>query len=166
MKEFNVGTILKKQEARLGKRKVGVKKTLEFINQDLKNMMEAKNTQDKEDMEAALVSFYGNRQTLKEKGFDESIMKDFDEKVDVILGMKELSQDEKVKETMRNMQYDMQNILKAKSNQDNEGMEAALHSFYGNRKTLKGKGVDEDVMKDFDDAVGSILKKPDVRLGR
>merc|ERR1740129_1772008 len=84
----------------------------------------------------------------------------------MILKMGHSIQDDEIKETMRNMQHDMQNILKAKSNQDNEDMEAALHSFYGNRKTLKGKSVDEDVMKDFDDTVGAILKKPDVRLSR
>merc|ERR1712190_224228 len=126
-------------------------------------MIEAKNTQDNEVMEDALASFYGNRKTLKEKGFDDSIIKDFDEKVGVILGAKQLSQQEKSKETMINMQYDMQNILKAKSNQDKENMEAALHSFYRNRKALKNNGVDEEVLNEFNDAVASVLQKPNDR---
>jgi len=168
LNEFNdaVASVLQKPNDRKVKRKVGIKKTLEYINQDLKNMMEAKNTQNNEDMEDALVSFYGNRKSLKEKGFDESIMNDYDEKVGVILGMKQLSQDEKAKETMINMQYDMQNILKAKSSQDKEDMEAALHSFYRNRKALKSKDVDENVLNEFNDAVESILKKQDVRLSK
>merc|ERR1740121_2564495 len=114
------------------------KETMINMQYDMQNNLKAKSSQDKEDMEDALVSFYGNRKSLKEKGFDESIMNDYDEKVGVILGMKQLSQDEKAKETMINMQYDMQNILKAKSSQDKEDMEAALHSFSKNRKALKG----------------------------
>merc|ERR1719464_1405718 len=118
-------------------------------------------------MEAALHSFYWNRKTLKDKDVDEDVMKEFNDTVDAILKKrKQLSLDDKVKETMRNMQYDMQNILKVKSNQDSEDMEVALHSFYANRKTLKEKGVDEDAMKEFSDTVGAILKKPDVRLGK
>merc|ERR1740121_45855 len=168
MKEFDdtVEAILKKPGVGQGKKKKGVTKTLESINQDLKNMMKARSTQDNEYMEAALVSFYGNRKTLEDKDVDENILRDFDEKVNVILGMNQLPQHDKVKETMINMQYDMQNIVKAKSNQNNEDMESALHSFYINRKTLKENGADEGVMKEFSDAVDAVLKKSDVGLGK
>merc|ERR1711862_1049520 len=135
------------------------KETMRNMQYDMQNILKAKSNKNNEDMEAALHSSYGNRHALQEKGVEEAAMKDFDEKVDAILGMKQLSQDEKDKETMRNMQYDMQNILKAKNNQDNEDMEAALHSFYGNRKPSKDNGGDEGVVKEFIDAVDVILKK-------
>merc|ERR1719438_770842 len=64
------------------------------------------------------------------------------------------------------MEQDLQNIMDAKSNQDDEDMEAALHSFYMNRKTLKDKGVDEDTMKEFDREVDAILEKPEIRTGK
>merc|ERR1740121_261765 len=168
MKEFSdaVDAVLKKFDAGLGKRKDGIKRVMESINQDLNNILEAKNSDDAEDMEAALLSFYGNRKTLEEEDADENIVRDFDERVNDILEMKQLSQDDKVKETMINMQYDMQNIVKAKNNQDNEDMESALHSFYINRKTLKENGADEGAMKEFSDAVDAVLKKSDVGLGK
>merc|ERR1719438_612304 len=64
------------------------------------------------------------------------------------------------------MEQDLQNIMDAKSNQDDEDMEDALHSFYRNRKTLKDKGVDEDTMKEFDREVDAILEKPEIAKSR
>merc|ERR1711862_143432 len=116
-----------------------------------------------EDMEAALFSFYGNRQALKEKGIDGSIVKDFDKKVDAILNMPDIGETWNSSD-MDLMEQDLQNIMDAKSNQDDEDMEDALHSFYRNRKTLKDKGVDEDTMKEFDREVDAILEK--VRIAK
>merc|ERR1711982_289084 len=137
------------------------KETMDHIKKDMKKILEAKESKDNEDMEAALFSFYGNRQALKEKGIDGSIVKDFDKKVDAILNMPDIGETWHSSD-MDLMEQDLQNIMDAKSNQDDEDMEDALHSFYRNRKTLKDKGVDEDTMKEFDREVDAILEKPEI----
>lgn len=168
MKDFDheVDTILEKPDVRLSMSDEGVKEVLESINQDVKNVMEAKNSQDKEDMEAALVSFYRNRKTLDEIGFDPSITKDFDEKVDSILMMSKVNQDEEAHssdaeytmgELMDATEYDVQNIIDARNIRDDSAMDAALNSFYAKRKILKARGVDKNFMKDFDDKVHAVL---------
>merc|ERR1711862_346264 len=132
------------------------------MEQDLQNIMDAKESQDDEDMEAALHSFYKNRKTLKDKGVDESIMKEYDYEVDAILEKKNDRIDD-VENAMELIENDLQNIMDAKNSQDKEDIETALHSFYENRKTLKEKGADKDAIKDFDGVVDAILEKPNIR---
>merc|ERR1711862_991789 len=84
-------------------------------------------------------------------------MRDIDNKVEVILKMSKLRD---------LIEKDLQNIMDAKNAKDGEGMKTALHSFYENRKTLKDKGVDESVVKKFDDEVDAILKKKNFGQGR
>jgi len=144
---------------------------IDLMEYDLQNIMDAKSTQDDEDMEAALRSFYGNRKTLKDKGVDEDIIKEFDREVDGILNMPEIGKawlvQGKSKEPASSdrdlMWYDIQNIMDAKNTHNDEDIETALHSFYRNRETLKDKGVDEDSMKEFDREVNAIIKKPGIR---
>jgi len=249
--------LILKPDGRQGKSKESAKGKLEVIDHDLEKIMEAENIHDEEVMEAALISFYEDRQKLKEKGVDESILKDyeeklddileteklrkdkrvvnsdkfdesylkgvhekaddtledgelnqdkevvhsdadgldyfekdFDEKADEILENEELNQDRRVvrsdsfdyfekdfheetdrgkrvvfdekvdaaKYIMDSIAFDIENIMHAKDTQDDEDMETALHSFYLKRKALKETGVDEDIMKGFDDKVDVILK--------
>merc|ERR1711862_1006203 len=82
--------------------------------------------------------------------------------VDAILEKKNDRIDD-VKDAMESIENDLQNIMDAKNSQDKEDIETALHSFYENRKTLKVKGVDKDIIKDFDGVVDSILEKPIIR---
>merc|ERR1711983_594274 len=129
--------------------------------------MDAKESQDDEDMEAALHSFYKNRKTLKDKGADKDAIKDFDRVVDAILEKPNIRTDESMKATSSDidlMEQDLQYIMDAKESQDDEDMEAALHSFYKNRKTLKDKGVDESTMKEYDYEVDAILEKKNDRI--
>merc|ERR1711862_791443 len=166
MKEYDyeVDAILEKKNDRID----DVKDAMELIENDLQNIMDAKNSQDKEDIETALHSFYENRKTLKEKGVDKDIIKDFDGVVDSILEKPIIRTDESMKATSSDidlMEQDLQYIMDAKESQDDEDMEAALHSFYKNRKTLKDKGVDESTMKEYDYQVDAILEKKNDRNG-
>merc|ERR1711862_631828 len=113
--------------------------------------MDAKNTKDGEGMKAALHSFHENRKKLKDKGVDESVMKEFDVEVDAILKNKDLRQGRI--SNMDRIENDLQNIMDAR-----EGMDDALHSFIENRKSFKY----EAVMKKFDNYVEAILNKPNV----
>merc|ERR1711862_752140 len=118
---MGVDAILEKKNDRID----DGKDAMESIENDLQNIMDAKNSQDKEDIETALHSFYENRKTLKEKGVDKDIIKDFDRVVDSILEKPNIRTDESM-------------------------MEASSPSFYMNRKTLKDKGVDEKTIKEYD----------------
>merc|ERR1711862_1009920 len=161
---MGVDAILEKKNDRID----DVKDAMESIENDLQNIMDAKNSQDKEDIETALHSFYENRKTLKEKGADKDAIKDFDRVVDAILEKPNIRTDESMKATssdMDLMEQDLQNIMDAKESQDDEDMEAALHSFYKNRKTLKDKGVDESTMKEYDYEIDAILEKKNDRNG-
>merc|ERR1712190_595513 len=62
------------------------------------------------------------------------------------------------KDIMDSIDVDIDKIKDAKDTQDDEDMEAALHSFYFNRNALKEIGVDEDIMKGLDDMVDAMLK--------
>merc|ERR1711983_207758 len=153
MKEFDreVDAILKKPGIR------AMSSDIFVLEQDLQNIMDAKESQDDEGMEEALHSFYRNRKTVKE----------YDREVYAILEKLRIAKSrEDVKEAMRNIRMDMSEILKAKKTQDDESMETALYSFYGNRKTLKKEGVNESILTDFDAKVEVILNKPDIKKGK
>merc|ERR1711862_322300 len=100
----------------------------------------------------AMNSFQGNRKILKVKGVNKAIIKKFEDKVDIVLSMEKLLQDKKVQETMKNMETDLKNIMIF------QDREAALHSYYEHKKTLKQKGINEAIMKHFDQKVDGILK--------
>merc|ERR1711862_68495 len=138
MKEYDyeVDAILEKKNDRHG----DVKNAKELVENDLQHIMDAKNSQDKEDIEIAMRSFYENRKTLKEMGVDKDIIKDFDGVVDSILEKANIRTDESI-------------------------MEAASPSLYMNRKTLKDKGVDEKTIKEYDYEFDAILEKKNDRNG-
>lgn len=125
------------------------------VGQDVWNMIDALHKQEKENMEVAMNSFQGNRKILKVKGVNKAIIKKFEDKVDIVLRMEKLLQDKKVQETMKNMETDLKNIMIF---QDSEDVEAALHSYDEHKKTLKQKGINEAIMKHFDQKVDGILK--------
>merc|ERR1711862_1059985 len=169
MKEFDreVDAILEKPDIRTGKSMEATSSDMDLMEQDLQNIMDAKSNQDDEGMEEALHSFYRNLETLKDKGVDEKTVKEYDGEVYAILEKVRIAKSrEDVKEAMRNIRMDMRKILKAKKSQDDEGMETALYSFYGNRKTLKKEGVNESILTDFDAKVEVILNKPDIKKGK
>merc|ERR1711862_837228 len=90
MKEFDreVDSILEKPDIRTGKSREATSSDIDLMEQDLQNIMDAKESQDNEGMEDALNSFDMNRKTLKDKGVDESTMKGYDYEVDAILEKK------------------------------------------------------------------------------
>merc|ERR1711862_1062937 len=147
--------ILEKKNDRIG----DVKNAIELIENDLQNIVNAKKAQDKEEIEAALNSFYRNRKTLKDI-VDEDIMKDFDRAVDAILEKPVVRQGKGhyIQYAMDLIENDLQNIMDAKVTKDKEDMEVALNSFYKNRKTVNNI-VDEDIVKEFERRVDAILKR-------
>jgi len=147
-----------------------LKETMKNIEEDMNNIMDAKDNENKQDVDAALASFYYNRKTLKGKGVDDIDMKYLDDEVDKILNgkdekvdvtnkdmMTQLLQDVYLGETMKNIKEDMDNIMEAKNNKNRKDIDASLSSFFNNRKTLRGMGVDVDIMNYLDDKVDGIL---------
>merc|ERR1711862_187401 len=105
------------------------------------NVLEVSMNHDNEDMEVTLGSFYKNMKALKEKGVDDGLIAYFKKKVDSILKMAE----------------SVKGIENAKNKNDGEAMKIALHSFYGNRNAFIDNGIDENLLKNFDDKVDTIL---------
>jgi len=141
------------------------RETMQHIRQDIRDILKAKHTQDDEDMEAALHSFYGNRKALKDKGVDEGFMKGFDHKIDLILkpdGRQGKSK-ESAKGKLEVIDHDLEKIMEAENIHDEEVMEAALISFYEDRQKLKEKGVDESILKDYEEKLDDILETEKLR---
>merc|ERR1719445_954238 len=61
---------------------------------------------------------------------------------------------------------DIKSIIEGRERDNDEDIEGALHSFNTNMRSLKGKGVDEAVINDFDKEVHMILNHPRIRKGR
>merc|ERR1719232_1890263 len=109
-------------------------------------------------MEAALHSFYGNRKTLKEKGVDEGFIKGFDDKIELILNKPDGRQGKswkRAKGELEVINQDLESVLEA---ENDESEEEALISFYKDRYKLKEEGVDESILKKYEEKLDGILE--------
>merc|ERR1719232_549082 len=109
-------------------------------------------------MEAALHSFYGNRKTLKEKGVDEGFIKGFDDKIELILNKPDGRQGKswkRAKGELEVINQDLESILEA---ENDESEEEALISFYKDFQKLKEEGVDDSILKKYEEKLDGILE--------
>jgi len=152
--------------------------TMKNIEEDFNNIKVATDNQDHKGQHDVLKSYSNNRNTLREKGADNDILAYLDNKLEEILIMgqedeeveedvhkeemtkdmlSQLIHDPFLGETVKNIEKDINDIKIAKINKDRKGTHAALESLYNNRKTLKEKTANDDIIEYLDDMVDGIL---------
>merc|ERR1719350_975393 len=153
-------TILNKPDGRQGKSKESDKGELETINKDLENVAKAENDNNYEDTEGALISFYKDSQKLKEEGVDESILKKYEEKLDGILETEKLNKNNRLVDSgeLETINKDLENVAKAENDNNYEDTEGALISFYKDSQKLKEEGVDESILKKYEEKLDGMLE--------